>query len=287
MEVSQSKISSIAEIESTSQYVYDVEMCDSPHIFFANDILVHNTDSIFSSKCGLSHDEMEKLLNDFNNSLRTQFIDHYNSGMLDEFRLMELEYEKDLERIYFSDAKKRYYAIHEGTGKKYIRGMNIIRKDTPEFLKKALNDVAEKAVRKVLTVDDLVDLFNHIKEQPLKMIGISKSFTKPFSKYEKMYPQHVNGAEWANTILGTKNTYKDVLLMFYIKSLCEEELKPRLRRIAICLKEEDLGLVETSKHLFEIDYRLFFKKQVIEQLEEFDKIPEILQIIQEFNKLDL
>ena len=46
--------------------------------------------------------------------------------------------EKDLEYAYFSNSKKRYYGIERDTEKKYIKGMNIIRKDAPKFIKEQL-----------------------------------------------------------------------------------------------------------------------------------------------------
>jgi hypothetical protein len=41
------EIVSIEELDNTEEYVYDLEMEDESHTFIANDILVHNTDSIF------------------------------------------------------------------------------------------------------------------------------------------------------------------------------------------------------------------------------------------------
>jgi hypothetical protein len=41
------EIESIEELPETEDYVYDLEMLDESHTFIANDILVHNTDSIF------------------------------------------------------------------------------------------------------------------------------------------------------------------------------------------------------------------------------------------------
>ena len=69
----------------------------------------------------------------------------YNTGLSDEYQHMDLKFEYDFERIYFGESKKRYYGIIRDTGKKYIKGLNIIRKDTPEFLKKALNKMTELA----------------------------------------------------------------------------------------------------------------------------------------------
>ena len=50
---------------------------------------------------------------------------------------MDLKFEYDLEYAYFSEVKKRYYTIIRNTGENDIRGLNIMRKDTTEFLKLA------------------------------------------------------------------------------------------------------------------------------------------------------
>jgi hypothetical protein len=62
-------------------------------------------------------------------------------------------------------------------------------------------------------------------------------------------------------------------------------MKSRDRQTAICLNEEDLKLIETRKDIFEIDYETFFKKQVLDQLKEFNKIESVKNILDEYKEI--
>ena len=163
--------------------------------------------------------------------------------------------------------------------------MNIIRKDTPEFMKGALNKIAEFAVREQLTLNHVVSLRQKIESVDYKLIGISKSFTKKFDEYIKTMPQHVKASLFANKMLETAINNTDNPYLFYIKSNCEEDLKPRDRQTAICLNEEDLTLIDKRNDVFELDYDTFFKKQVLDQLKEFNKIESVKNILEEYKEI--
>jgi DNA polymerase elongation subunit (family B) len=234
---------------------------------------------------GKTAEQMENQLEVYNESLKEDLVKKYNTGLQDEYMMMDLKFEYDMEKIYFGDSKKRYYGIIRDTGKKYIRGMNIIRKDTPEFMKGAMNKIAEFAVREKLSVDHLIALRDKLASVNYKEIGISKSFTKKFDEYIKTMPQHVKASVWANEKLNTAINNTDNPYLFYIKSHCEEDMKSRDRQTAICLNEEDLKLIETRKDIFEIDYETFFKKQVLDQLKEFNKIESVKNILDEYKEI--
>ena len=114
---------------------------------YGHKTLYGDTDSIFVKSAGKSADEMESQLEIFNEALKTEYVQKYNSNLQEDYMLMDLKFEYDMEKIYFGNSKKRYYGIVRDTGYKYIRGMNIIRKDTPEFMKGAMNKIAELSVR--------------------------------------------------------------------------------------------------------------------------------------------
>ena len=248
-------------------------------------VLYGDTDSIFVKSNGSTESEMKEKLVEFNELLKTEFVQKYNPKVSNEFMLMDLKFEYDLEYIYFGESKKRYYSIIRETGKKYIRGMNIIRKDAPEFLKKALNVVTEMAIRDNLNLEHLTQLRKKIETIDYKDIGISKKFTKRFNQYVKNKPQHLKAALWANDKLGTTISNLDAPYLFYIKSNCEDDLKPKERQTAICLNEEDLHLIDDRKDIFEIDWETYFEKQVLEQLKEFELIDEVKNLLSEYNNL--
>ncbi|MAG27018.1 hypothetical protein CMI47_15880 [Candidatus Pacearchaeota archaeon] len=252
---------------------------------YGHKTLYGDTDSIFIKSNGKTEPEMVNQLKIFNESLKEDLVKKYNKGLQEDYMLMDLKFEYDMEKIYFGDSKKRYYGIIRDTGEKYIRGMNIIRKDTPEFMKNALNKMAEFAVREQLTLNHVIALREKIESVDYKQIGISKSFTKKFDEYIKTMPQHVKASVWANDRLKTAIKNTDNPYLFYIKSHCEEGTKPRDRQTAICLNEEDLNLIDKRKDIFEIDYETFFEKQVLDQLEEFDKIDSVKDILEEYSEI--
>jgi DNA polymerase elongation subunit (family B) len=195
-----------------------------------------------------------------------------------------LEYEKNLSYIYFGDRKKRYYSIQEN-GEKYIHGMNIIRKDTPEYVKELLNDLCEQAVKDNFTIKNLEEVYEKIKTADYDQIGVHKHYSKRFEAYNKTMPQHVSGALFANEHLNLKIKHSDVVFLFYINSFCEPEIKPADRRGVICLRKEDFNIIKTTDK-FEIDYNELMEKQFIQPLREFDKILQVQQVINEWcNKL--
>ena len=216
--------------------------------------------------------------------LKNDFVPQYTNALKDDYFLMDLKFEYDLSHCYFGESKKRYYSIVRESGKKYIKGMNIIRKDTPSFMKSALNKLAEKAVKDELTVDHLVSLRKKLETVDYKLLGINKKFNGPFDGY-RVIPQHVRGAVWANEKLGTRIGHMDTPLLFYIISKCEDDLKMKERRDAICLNEEDLNLIDTRKDVFEMDYDRFFQKQVLDQVEEFALIPSVKAALEQYDEV--
>jgi len=245
------------------------------------DVIYGDTDSCFFSEKSTKEgqpDYCDELVTSFNIYLEDTFIPTYNNGDVGEYSMLDLEWEKTMELIYFGDSKKRYYGIEEGSGKKYIKGLNIIRKDSPPFLKKRLNDITEDAVTGGITLKKLLDLRKEVEDQPYETIGVTKAYGMPFAKY-KNKANHVVGAKFANDILGTKITHKDTPFLFFITSHCEEDLKVKDRHKTICLLPEDLHFIDERKDLFEIDYTTYFSKQVTEQLKEFKHIPEVDEVL--------
>ena len=172
--------------------------------------------------------------------------------------------------------------IERNTGKKYIKGLNIIRKDAPPFLKIKLNEITEMVVRNQLTLDHILDLRKEIESIPYEQLAITKKFSKRFELYQKTQPQHLKGARFANEILGTSIDHRDMPYLFYIVSHCEDDKKKADRNKAICLLDEHLHFIDERKDLFELDYDTYFQKQVIDQLMEFEHIPYIAKIIGEY-----
>ena len=251
---------------------------------FGHDILYGDTDSCFFKSNDSSVDDVVNMLDEFNLMLKNEFVPQYTTALKDDYFLMDLKFEYDLSHCYFGESKKRYYSIIRETGKKYIKGMNIIRKDTPAFMKSALNRLAELSVKDELTLSHIQALRKKIESVDYKLLGINKKFNGAFDGY-KVIPQHVRGSVWANEKLGTRITHMDTPLLFYIISKCEDDLKKKERRDAICLNEEDLHFIDSHTHIFELDYDRFFRKQVLDQLEEFALIPSVKLALEQYEEV--
>jgi DNA polymerase elongation subunit (family B) len=220
----------------------------------------------------------------FDEKLKSDFALNFATNIDLDYFFMNLKFEKDLEHIYFGTSKKRYYSIQRGSNKRYIRGLNIIRKDAPSFMKTSLDTLAELSVKRQLKLSHLTDLRKEIESTNYSELGISKSFGRRFSDYIKTMPQHVKAAVWANNILGTDLSNTDNPLLYYVNSKCEEDLKPRERQTAICLNEEDLHLIDKNSDKFELDYKTFFQKQVLDQVKEFIHIPEVKTVLEQYKE---
>jgi DNA polymerase elongation subunit (family B) len=238
-------------------------------------VIYGDTDSCFFKENGNSADEINEWVEHFNTRLTDEFIPLYNEAPDPDYNMLELEFEKDMERFYMGSAKKRYYGVLRDTGEKYIRGLNIIRKDAPTLLKDKLNYLAEHCVTERLTVEDLITLRKQIESASLEELGITKAFSKRFSEYTKNLPQHLKGARFANLHLEAGVTHMDNPLMFYITSKCEDDLKPKDRTKVICVNDDQLPELTKHPELFELDWDTFFFKQVLEQLDEFSHIESV------------
>lgn len=277
-----SKLKSVISLVPQKQWVYDIQMKDNPHTFFSDGVLVHN--SVFI-KLKTDENSFKQELEQFNkNLLLEQLIKKYHPDIDIKYFQCELEHEKNLSYLYLGDRKKRYYSIQQD-GSKYIHGLNIIKKDTPPYISKLLDQLCEKAVTGKFSVKDLQQVYQKLKTAELEEIAVHKSITKRFEKYNKTMPQHVAGALYANEHLGLKIQHSDVVYLFYINSFCEPETKLSERKNVICLRKQDFPLIKTTNK-FEIDYNELMEKQFIQPLREFNKISQVQQAIEDWGKLN-
>jgi len=160
------KVSMVEEIPF-NDYVYDIEMEDT-HTFFANNILVHNTDSVYASldwyikknKFDASNfatfsKKIIKLSDEMGDQINSSFYDFVRSNFLvDDHRSKAIEAVRDVvaPRGLFKEGKKRYalWVINsEGKPKDEIKimGMETRRSDTPKVLQKFIETCMEKVLK--------------------------------------------------------------------------------------------------------------------------------------------
>jgi DNA polymerase II len=259
--------------------LYGIDSLETRYKFLYSD-----TDSMFIETGDDSIKELQDFLVDFNEKLNTDFVGTYNPDPDPKYLFMNLEYEKDLEYIYFGEKKKRYYGIIRDSDKKYIRGMNLIRKDAPKFIKTELTKIIELIIREKWGFEDLLAFREKIETIDLNEIGVTKAFTQPFHKY-KVLAQHIKAAIWANDVLEDDDVFIDHTdnpFLFYVTSHCEDELKPKERHDAICILPEHISLLDKWSPLFTIDYEAFFDKQVLTPLDEFSLIPAVDEMLRAY-----
>jgi len=239
-----------------------------------------DTDSVFTSFRHEDDKTIDEIFSsEFNDVLRKEFINVYNPEFDPKFNLLELEYENYLDYYFSSGVKKRYYAIRKD-GSIYIKGLSIIRKDTPSILKTELNTLANKTVRDIITYKDLQDVYDLILKSPLKEIGIVKAFSKPFNAYNKTMPQHVKAGMLANTFDGVNITSEDKPYMFFVKYKNPES--GEFEKKEICLNPEHFYIFEKYSDIISMDYEEYFDRQVLEPFSEFIYSNKVKSIVLEY-----
>lgn len=224
-----------------NEYVYDVEMYDKTHTFFANDILVHN--SLYLSfgeplkNCKFNGTEKEFILLLNENRLAT-----YYNNIFDEYSkkfntksYLNFELETIAKNAVFVAKKKYVQDIVWKDGKEfdslsYIKttGLEIVQSSTPPFCREKLKELITLIFSMgQLKPEDSVDIVKKIKEVKdlFKLSNperISLSFS--ISDYNKFIlndttalevasgcPMHVRAAGYHNYLIkknGLKSKYE-------------------------------------------------------------------------------
>jgi DNA polymerase elongation subunit (family B) len=205
MDIERTTIDSVECLGEIDDYVYDISIDDQDPFFFANDILVHNTDSCYFSAYNTLKIDIQKNLVPWNQDiviqLYNQIAENVNSTfsdfMLDSFHCPRSRGEviKAGREIVASKGlfitKKRYAVLYydkEGKrldidgkpGKIKAMGLDLKRSDTPEFMQKFLEEV-------------LTRVLNGAEEREiLDRISKFRSEFKSRPGWEKGSPKRVN-----------------------------------------------------------------------------------------------
>ena len=192
-------VKTIEEIK-TPKYVYDIEVKNN-HKFFANYVLVHNTDSCFVNTKAKSTEEA----NEIGNKLQSEINEFYKKHIKEEHKrnsCLELELKKCYSRFMMPKlrnseigAKKRYAGIVAGKDKLEIVGMEAIRVDwtdlAKDFQKELLTAVFHDKDPSRIVIDYVKDLRSGKLDNKLIY---RKSIRKGLKEYVKSSPPHVKAA---------------------------------------------------------------------------------------------
>nr|ABD14869.1 PolA precursor [Thermococcus sp. GT] len=160
-------------------YVYDIEV-EGTHRFFANGILVHNTDGFFATIPGADAETVKKKAKEF-----LKYINAKLPGLL------ELEYEGFYVRGFFVTKKK--YAVIDEEGKITTRGLEIVRRDWSEIAKETQARVLEAILRHgdveeaVRIVKDVTEKLSKYEVPPEKLV-IHEQITRELKDYKATGP---------------------------------------------------------------------------------------------------
>lgn len=243
MNIEVSEVESIEELGEVSDYVYDVGMVDTPHVFFCNDILVHN--SVFypakpfveATKPHVNVDdevemtgaiiETAKEVQSYINTSYDMFVKHF----LFTNREHKFKIKQELvARTGIWLAKKKRYAqwiinkegffVENDDDKLDVKGIDIVRSDFP----KAFRDLEEKVIVSILKGVDraeidtyIIDFVERIREvnladisKPTGVKGVSSYDTGHLGERAKKTPIHVKASLTYNdllVLLGLDKTY--------------------------------------------------------------------------------
>jgi len=172
----------------TPKYVYDIEVKDN-HRFFANYILVHNTDSVAFTREGKSKKQILDFLRKLNKDLPG---------------IMELELDGFFKRGLWVTTRagtfgaKKKYALIDEKNKIKIRGFETVRRDWCKLARQVQN----KIIKQILKEGNEKKALEYVKEvvKKLKQRKINKEdliiktqLKKPLSEYKAISP-HVIAA---------------------------------------------------------------------------------------------
>ena len=194
------------EINGFDDYVYDISVKDT-NMFFGNNILLKNTDSIFVSDNKIKFKDLDEKLK-FGKNLEKELNKHFEKWVAKKTKReskLIIEFEK-LFSQFFIASKKRYTGFDELSSKLTFTGMEAIRGDWTtlaqdfqiELVKLIFKGAKEDEIKKFI--------LNEVKklesgEYDSKLV-YTKKITKPLVEYTKTTPPHVKAAREVDEFSG-------------------------------------------------------------------------------------
>lgn len=205
MDVQWTKIKSVECLGEVEDYVYDISIDDGDPFFFANDILVHNTDSCYFSVYPLIKDQIESGKLSWSKEAAIEVYDNIaqqTNATFPEFmerafhtprkngEIIKANRELIGDRSLFITKKRYAINIYDKEGKRKdvdgkngqikAMGLDLKRSDTPKFVQEFLFQVLENV------------LAGHQREQIIKQIKDFKYVLRDMESWKKGSPKSVN-----------------------------------------------------------------------------------------------
>lgn len=255
-------------------------------------VVYGDTDSLFITFSDVKNhkeaiDRAQKICDDYNNWLKTYYINSINPFIKKKDIPQRLDVDKSFIKLYIS-AKKRYIG-KDKDGNDSFKGIEMVRSDYFVGLKPMLQGLIDKILVSEITYKDLEEAFKSLYEMPIEELGVNKRFTRKFEDFA-VETQAVKGAKFANEYLGEEISNIDEPLMFY--TYCDVEKMWNLGRIktredldtfcalgAICVN--DANSLKRLDYI-ELDYHTLFFKMILEKLRTFDKVEYMSSMLDHF-----
>jgi len=216
-------------------YVYDLEI-EGTRRFFANGVMVHNTDSIFLHQP--TKDQIKSLL-----------------GWAESNLGIDLEVDKRYSFVAFSGRKKNYLGVMDN-GNVDIKGLMGKKRNTPPFIKDAFAEMT-RVLRDVKTPADFENAKLMIKEivqgcytslkarkVPLDGLIFKVMLARSVEHYTKTTPQHVKAAK---QLADKGKEVKPGDLISFVKVTGKEGVKPvQLARVDEIDVEKYVGHIQST-----------------------------------------
>lgn len=316
MECKKYKIDSVEEIGEFDDYVYDIEVDDDTHTFFANDILVHNSiyfdcSPIVKEILGDVPERLKRFSNK-NVKLIAKDILGFVENTVNKYCFEELVQKKmfsTLDRIEFKLenfcptgiflAKKRYILnIRYDEGAicdkfKYV-GVEMKKTEIPVYIRDFLKKFVEDSIRENWSYTQVYDFISDFWKEYQQMGPNAISFfrglgteklAEGFLKVEKGALVHARAAIYYNQLIDKYNlggTYEKIVVGDRFRFFwTTTENKYNIDCFAF--KDE---MPKEFENEFQIDYRNMFEKTVLKPLDKifsasgwkmFNPTEEILQ----------
>lgn len=295
-------ISSIVDIGNTDEFVYDIELGDIDHTFFANDVLVHNSQFInlscitdfIRNKYGLPpnihqweqkyREELWNTMNDIvetniNKFVRTMVnkVCHTNNQNVLTY---ELEYMADI-GIYES---KKHYAVHkifdEGDPVDKIKysGIELKKASVPKEIKKFIKDIYEGTLlhdwNEASYTNYISEVYDKFKTLTIDDISFWKGYSTErsasgFLQMEKGTTGIAKACTYYNQIIKSMKLDKkyDEIRVGDKVRMCY--IIPTNKFGIDCIAYKNGQWPKEFKKIFEPDYSTMFLKVVLDPLKRF------------------
>jgi DNA polymerase elongation subunit (family B) len=217
-------IKSIQKIKYTG-YVYDIEVQDT-HKFFANNVLVHNTDSNFVLIPGTTIEEIIEKAKAVEKKLNESYAEFAKRELNADVSYFSTKFEKLYKRYYQGGKKKRYagnlvWKEGQTVDKIDIVGFEFKRSDSSKVTKNVQQTLITMILRGEKFEDIqkyMRDIVKNYKNLPLDDIGIPGGLGKSLNDYAVDDAQ-VRGCKYANDYLSARFLRGSKPKRVYIKNV--------------------------------------------------------------------